>query len=709
MFYGDVAGKFVSFHSISNPKMGLENMSQLIAQSAGESSSSVAVSAPSDHALILAEIRKLETGQSGRLNGLLILAFSVALFLAQQRMAGTAAASWKFIAIMAGVLFFHECGHYVAMRAFGYRNLRMFFIPGFGAAVTGKHYNVAGWKKVVVSLMGPLPGILVGVILGWVGQHFQNALCSEVARVCLFINGFNLLPILPLDGGWSVHGLLFSRRPILDVIFRLVAAGLCIWANSRTSGYAFLILGLFMLLSAPAAYRNARIAAELRKKGAVSAGSDDDQSIPSATAFAIIDLLPSAAPWSISPKQAQAKTTAQRTLAIFETINSRPPGLAASFGLGALHLGGFVAAVFFGVLFLIGPHGNLTQLLERWRSVTSRHSVSSATIIVGPNAWVASARSNKNVLIATFKTQSAATDAFYRLSSERKDGLTTMCFGNSVLTAIWSSDDEARTQWLSRFGAESAEAFVVTPNAPAGAVFSCRFDDSSKAQSVERETNEYLFVPGGLWAIAPWSEADLRSGDQKAMDAKARGTLRRLRLLYATSPEQAKKIDEMKNGIQAAVKNGDESLAGSLRGELRALGSAIRRGNLERLHQDASADAELLAYYESTVTAATRPADTRLEHILSASGLQPFASRFGQIALFQGRPKPGADAWSASGSVGRNGERITLTFSCNDVLTFAPALVRWLESRGGSAIHYEFMDPNHDSRRPDPQMHPTKN
>ena len=55
------------------------------------------------------------------------------------------------------------------MRIFHYRNLRMFFIPLFGAAVTGRNWNVPGWKKALVSLAGPLPGIALGIFLGVAG------------------------------------------------------------------------------------------------------------------------------------------------------------------------------------------------------------------------------------------------------------------------------------------------------------------------------------------------------------------------------------------------------------------------------------------------------------------------------------------------------------------------------------------------------------
>jgi len=46
----------------------------------------------------------------------------------------------------------------------------MFFVPLLGAAVMGRHYNVKGWQKAVVSLAGPVPGILVGLGLAAVGN-----------------------------------------------------------------------------------------------------------------------------------------------------------------------------------------------------------------------------------------------------------------------------------------------------------------------------------------------------------------------------------------------------------------------------------------------------------------------------------------------------------------------------------------------------------
>ena len=52
------------------------------------------------------------------------------------------------------MLLCHEAGHFLAMRRFGYKNVRLFFIPFFGAATAGVGTTAVGWQRVVVSLAG---------------------------------------------------------------------------------------------------------------------------------------------------------------------------------------------------------------------------------------------------------------------------------------------------------------------------------------------------------------------------------------------------------------------------------------------------------------------------------------------------------------------------------------------------------------------------
>src|SRR5688572_17778975 len=167
---------------------------------------------------VFVELDKLQHKQGSWVNGVLLLVVSLVAFGAvgftQWKW------SWKMLALVVAVLLFHELGHYAAMRLFGYRNLKMLFIPFFGAAVIGRHYNVAGWKKAVVSLMGPVPGILLGIAVGVAGMVMGKPALYPAAGILLALNAFNLLPVLPLDGGWVMHTLYFSRSTVLDVIFR---------------------------------------------------------------------------------------------------------------------------------------------------------------------------------------------------------------------------------------------------------------------------------------------------------------------------------------------------------------------------------------------------------------------------------------------------------------------------------------------------------
>lgn len=291
----------------------------------------------SQHPEILAELDRLQAGRSSGKSGIILLLASLGLFVAAS-MTGAGGLPFDMIGILVGVLFVHELGHWRAMRTFGYRNLKMFFIPFFGAAVSGRHYNVPGWKKAVVSFMGPLPGIVLGSALGFTGVGLHQPLLIKIGVTAVLLNGFNLLPVLPLDGGWILQAILLSRHHLIELVFRIGAVVALAVTSAVTGDPVTRYIAIFTAISLPAMHKIARITNELRKSH-LTPVSDDDQTIPPATAETIVMRVKERFP------KLSNKLAAQHTLQIFENLNARPPGLWASLALGALQLASLLAAV----------------------------------------------------------------------------------------------------------------------------------------------------------------------------------------------------------------------------------------------------------------------------------------------------------------------------------------------------------------------------
>jgi Zn-dependent protease len=305
-----------------------------------------------ENAEVMAELTRLQTQKPTWTSGLWILALSCVGFLA----AGAAQWSWKTTIWLVPILLFHELGHWLAMRLFGYRNLRMFFIPFFGAAVTGKNWNVSGWKKAFVALAGPLPGIFLGIVLGILAIIWNIQALKQAALMLILLNGFNLLPVLPLDGGHFLHCTLFCRNRWLDITFRTLAVIALLASAAFGSGRVLMYVGIALAVGLPVAFKMAKVTDRFRHEPLPAPAPSDDQ-IPVETAKVLI-----AAVKSELPKNASNKVLAQHTLNVFETLNARPPNIWATLGLLSLYGGTLVVALIFSMLLVISREGRLGDL-----------------------------------------------------------------------------------------------------------------------------------------------------------------------------------------------------------------------------------------------------------------------------------------------------------------------------------------------------------
>jgi Zn-dependent protease len=193
-----------------------------------------------------------------------LLIFSLLAFLVLALISGSSRSLIE-LGMLVGVILFHELGHMAGMIAFGYRDVRIFFIPFLGGAATGKKRGVARWKEAIVLLLGPFPGIIAGVLMLKVGN--VDGLMHTLAMQLIIINALNLLPVHPLDGGQLFTVLLFSRNRHLEVVFTGLTAALLGVAAVFGGMWIIAILVYFIISGLPFKKRMLDAGANLRGAG----------------------------------------------------------------------------------------------------------------------------------------------------------------------------------------------------------------------------------------------------------------------------------------------------------------------------------------------------------------------------------------------------------------------------------------------------------
>lgn len=165
---------------------------------------------------------------------------------------------------------------------------------------------------------------------------------TQAALLMLVLNLFNLLPFMPLDGGWVAHITLFSRSKYLDIGFRAVTILVMLAATVLLQDRILLFLGIAMLVGLPAVWRSLKVQELLSR-----------EALPPPVA----DQIPAEAICRIAQVCQEAKMPAVNlsglaamTINVYEAVMARPTSWIATLGLWALHGG----AIGLGLVGLIG-------------------------------------------------------------------------------------------------------------------------------------------------------------------------------------------------------------------------------------------------------------------------------------------------------------------------------------------------------------------
>jgi Zn-dependent protease len=160
--------------------------------------------------------------------------------------------TWQFAVIILGMLVIHEYGHLRCMKHYGMKTRGIYLIPLLGAAAVAEDNFPSRRAEATVALAGPLTGAALAAGTGLLYFATSNGAFAAAAAWMALINLFNLLPVVPLDGGRVVKSItcsIGSRTGLAAVIAGMLLGAVLALAADLWIFVIIIPLGLLDYLS----------------------------------------------------------------------------------------------------------------------------------------------------------------------------------------------------------------------------------------------------------------------------------------------------------------------------------------------------------------------------------------------------------------------------------------------------------------------------
>ena len=153
----------------------------------------------------------------------------------------------EFALVLVACLVVHEYGHVRAMKYFGIKTKGIYLIPFVGGLAVSDEKITTRWQDVVISIMGPVFGLFMSILCLILYYATDLELFAGAAVLSALLNLFNLLPMLPLDGGHVLKSISFSMRSWIGLSVCLAGVVLGLWISYV---FSLMLLVFFLFLGA---------------------------------------------------------------------------------------------------------------------------------------------------------------------------------------------------------------------------------------------------------------------------------------------------------------------------------------------------------------------------------------------------------------------------------------------------------------------------
>lgn len=150
---------------------------------------------------------------------------------------------WYFALGFLGLLCIHEAGHWLVLQRHKLGASPPIFWPGMGALINFKEPPKTAWQESTVGIGGPLVGTFGVLLVALMGPLLGGTLWGPLVTVGLALNIFNMVPVLPLDGG-RITSII---HPKVTVGLFVVFGSILLWYMRDALGVILVVFGALEL------------------------------------------------------------------------------------------------------------------------------------------------------------------------------------------------------------------------------------------------------------------------------------------------------------------------------------------------------------------------------------------------------------------------------------------------------------------------------
>ncbi|HEY9774522.1 MAG TPA: site-2 protease family protein [Planktothrix sp.] len=150
---------------------------------------------------------------------------------------------FRYAVAIVGLIFIHEMGHWVWMKATGLNPQAPMFLPGIGAYTAMSKMPPDQTSRAWVAFAGPLIGGIGAAVLYWAGLHTANDWLMAAGNTGFFLNLMQLIPAKPFDGGFVLGAV--WRWFLIPGTILLIIAGVALHSTLLMIISVISVFGLF--------------------------------------------------------------------------------------------------------------------------------------------------------------------------------------------------------------------------------------------------------------------------------------------------------------------------------------------------------------------------------------------------------------------------------------------------------------------------------